>query len=291
MSGPMSGPSRRTVWGRRIGFFVGAALFVAALILVWQRRETITAAFAAIGSPEPLASLTLVACVLANIALSALFLRHLLRPYGVVGLGEMHAVVAATTLLNFLPLRPGFFGRFAYHRVVNDIAVTDTAKTVVQAALISASIACYLAAVAWASRVTDVSLWWGACIPLAGLGAGLTSPHTRHWCGAVLIRYAEVFVWALRYAAAFELIDAPIEAEVALAMACVSVMATMVPFVSNGLGLREWAIGLMAPLVTVYPLALGVTAELVNRAAELMVVGLTGAIALIWLARRHRLSS
>jgi hypothetical protein len=98
-----------------------------------------------------------------------------------------------------------------------------------------------------------------------------------------------VIVWAVRYHAAFTLIGSPIPPATALAFACISMIASMVPLSSNGLGLREWAIGAAAPMLTAYQLELGLTAELVNRAAELAmvtVVGLAGAGYLAWL--RHR---
>ena len=105
---------------------------------------------------------------------------------------------------------------------------------------------------------------------------------------AGLIRYVEVFVWAARYYAAFKLIDYTISIESALAFACISMIATLVPFFSNGLGLREWAIGLAAQLLTEYQLEHGITAELVNRAGELIVVLIVGLVGIAWLAHLRR---
>ncbi len=70
---------------------------------------------------------------------------------------------------------------------------------------------------------------------------------------------------------------------------CVSVVAMLVPFVSNGLGIREWAIGLFAPFLGDSTLEIGLTAELVNRAAEIVVVVVAGVAAIVWLrCRRSR---
>jgi hypothetical protein len=62
----------------------------------------------------------------------------------------------------------------------------------------------------------------------------------------------------------------------------------MVPLVSNGLGLREWAIGLLSPAIASHDMELGLTADLVNRAAELIVVSVAGVPATLWLTRRAR---
>jgi hypothetical protein len=70
--------------------------------------------------------------------------------------------------------------------------------------------------------------------------------------------------------------------------ACISVIATLVPLVSNGLGLREWAVGLLAPALAFHHVDLGITADLVNRAAELLVVVVAGVPATLWLTHRAR---
>ena len=67
-------------------------------------------------------------------------------------------------------------------------------------------------------------------------------------------------------------------------------IVTLVPFFSNGLGLREWAIGLAAPLLTVYQLEHGITAELVNRAGELIVVLIAGLVGIAYLTHLRRKS-
>lgn len=110
----------------------------------------------------------------------------------------------------------------------------------------------------------------------------------RPWAAALLIRLAEVLVWAVRYYAAFRLLGVTVDPEAALAFACISIVATLVPFVSNGLGIREWAIGLAAPLLSDQTMEIGLTAELVNRAVEIVVIVAAGSIATPLLAR-HRM--
>jgi len=238
--------------------------------------------------PAPGLVALLLAGVAGNVLLTGLLFSLLISRYGRVGVLEMQALIASATLINFLPLRPGLFGRIAYHKAVNRILAVHSAKTIIQAAILSVSIVVYLGLVIAISGALHVSLVYGVVAPLPVLAAGTAIPRLRIWMAAALLRYLEVFVWAMRYYAAFALIGAPVDATGALAFACVSMIATMVPLVSNGLGLREWAIGLTAPFLTEYVLELGITAELVNRAAELVVIAVLGLAGIAWLARRRR---
>ncbi len=273
---------------RAAGFAVGLGLLVAATWMMWRQRETVGAAIASVRSARAADFALLLGGVAANVVLSAFVLRSLLARYGRVGVIEMPMVVASATMLNAIPMRPGLFGRVAYHRVVNGIAVADTAKTVAQAAVITAIVAAWIAVVAAVSIRLGASLWYGVAGPVPFLVAGAAFRAPRWLLVATLLRYAEVLVWAVRYHAAFALIGSPIAHDTALAFACVSMIASMIPFLSGGLGVREWAIGLLSPLLAGVPLEIGVTADLVNRAAAIVVVGAMGVPATVWVIGRMR---
>jgi len=68
----------------------------------------------------------------------------------------------------------------------------------------------------------------------------------------------------------------------------VSILISLIPLVSNGLGIREWVVGLLAPVLTTLELSWGVTAELINRAAELIVITIVGLLGTAWLLRHRR---
>ena len=102
------------------------------------------------------------------------------------------------------------------------------------------------------------------------------------------MRLLELLLIAARYHAAFALIGSPIDTATATTLACVSMIASMVPFLSNGLGLREWAVGLLAPLLAACDMTQAMTADLVNRAAELIVVSIAGLAGLGWLMQHRR---
>ena len=226
--------------------------------------------------------------MLLSISLTSFVLRLLLSRYGRVGVIEMHALIAAASLLNFLPMRPGLFGRIAYHKAVNGIRAMDTAKTVIQALIISACVVSYLALSAVVCAWQEWSLWPAALAAPAVLAAASMRRSLRVWALASLLRYVEVLAWALRYYLAFALLGSPIDPTGALALASAGVIVTFIPFFGNGLGVREWAIGLLAPLLTEYDLELGISAELVNRAMEIVIFLATGLAGMAWLGAKRR---
>ena len=284
-------PSIAAAWLRRLGLIIGLGLIITAVVVLLRQQDVLSAALAAIRRPAPSYLILLLAGVAANVVLTGIMFSLLMSRYGRVGLLEMQALIAAATLVNYLPLRPGLPGRIAYHKAVNRILAIHSAKTIVQASLLSLVMVGYLAAVILLTRTLDGSrfwIWCGVLGPTPLMLAGAFVRSLRIWLLAALVRYAEVFVWALRYYAAFKLIGLPITTTEALLFACVSMIATMVPFVSNGLGLREWAVGLTSPLLAVGRLEQGITAELVNRAAEMAVVLVLGLAGLAYLAARRR---
>jgi len=292
---------------RMAGLAVAAILILAAVAFVLSHRDELDGAARALRTPDPLTLLALAGAIVGNVVLTGLMYSVLISRYGRVGFLEMQALIAATTLINYLPARPGLFGRVAYHKSVNRIDVRDSARVVVTAIILSV----VTGGLAVMSILVAVSAGWslgwvyGAVIVLTvafGLGfppvSGRRSQRRQGWdvqgmvlgvTPALVLRELDVLVWAGRYAAVFALVGRPISFEAALALACVSMLATMVPLISNGLGLREWAIGLAAPLLAVgvdSPLA--IAADLVNRAAEMIVVVVLGLLGVAYIAARRR---
>lgn len=289
----MTEPAARGAIRRRAAAWIlGAALLAAAVAAAWTRQDALAEAWSAVRSPDPRRVALLLAAIAANVLCTGAMFLVLVRRYGRVGAVEMQALMAGATLLNYLPLRPGLIGRAAYHRRVHGIAISDVAKTVIQALAISAATAVFFAlCVALAIRggvsVAGPVVVVGVLLLVAS--AALPRP-ARPFALAAAIRYVEILLWAVRYDLAFDLVGAPIAFDRALGFACVGVVATMVPIVSNGLGLREWAIGLVAPLLAGADLGVGIAAELLARAAELLVVAPAGLLGLGYLAHRSKVA-
>ncbi len=273
---------RRTI--RIVAAVLGVLLLLAAIVMIARQREVIDAARAALHDPDWRLVAMLAGAIVGNYLLSGLMFSVLIRPFGRVGLLEMQAVVAAASLINFLPLRPGPFGRVAYHTVVNRIPVRDATRVMIEGVVMTIIAAVLLAVTVGLSRFAGTTVWIMALTPAVLLASmtAIDAPRRRILL-ALLLRYLDVMLWAIRYIAAFALLGRELGLDAALALATISVIATMVPFFSNGLGLREWAVGLVAPLITAHQLELGLTAELINRAVEIVMVLILGGIAIGWL--------
>ncbi|MEO1129139.1 MAG: hypothetical protein AAFX05_05440 [Planctomycetota bacterium] len=242
-----------------------------------------------------LAGLTLVTALLSGVAFRILTVR-----YGHVSWLEMIALVNTAWLLNFLPLRPGLFGRVAYHKAVHGIGVRDSVRVLLWAYTLSLA----GAAVVLVLGIAGASMpWLDRWLPvIAGvlvLSIAALAVWARHvrpqpdpevWRAiAVLgIRCVELHLWAARYFICFELVGHPVTWSAALIFAAVSTVASLVPLSGNGLGVREWAVGGLAWLLpgvlaagTAVTLGVGLEADLINRAVEVLVavpLGLASAL-------------
>ncbi|HWB19435.1 MAG TPA: hypothetical protein VG711_03975, partial [Phycisphaerales bacterium] len=98
------------------------------------------------------------------------------------------------------------------------------------------------------------------------------------------LKLIDVAAWTLRYVAAFAIIDRHLSWDSALCLACAGTLANSIPFIGNGLGIREWTIALLSPLLADSPAQWGVTAELINRAVELLVIIPAGSAGFLVLA-------
>lgn len=286
-------PERRRAALRVVGLLVGVAVLIAAIRFAMAETEGFASAIAALRDPPPAAVALVLASVLVGMALSGTLFHILMRRFGSVPFGEMQALIAASTLANYLPLKPGLLGRVAYHRVRHGIRPADTLRGLVEAIVLSGVVASmFLLALALFRHLgvdAEIDTAWSLVAP-AVFALGAVRPGLRTIVQALLVRQAELALWTLRYWAVFRLVGAPIGLETAIVLGSVSVIATLVPFISNGLGIREWLIGLLAPFVSDQPVtsAQAIVAELVHRAAEIAVVGPVGLVATAWLVRHAR---
>jgi hypothetical protein len=263
------------------------ALLAAILALAWN-RETVSTSLASLKQASPLDAIALAASCAGQLALSAFVFWWLYRLRVRVPAPDMAALVAASNAANFLPLRPGLVGRVAYLRVRHGVTLPVSVRVTLEAAGLTAVVTLFLIIFLPLGDRAGLPVTAGGAVfaILAGIAA-VFRPIRPHAI-ASLARLAELGLLAFRYWIAFALIGERIDAEAAIAFACIASAASMVPLVPNGMGLREWAIGLLAPFIAGHTLQEGIAAELVNRAAELLVTVPVGGIAAAWLARRPR---
>ncbi len=280
-------------WKNLIGFCVGTTLLAAAAWVVWHDRDKLSeaAAHARIASWWRIAllmSLPWASWTLTSVMYWVLMNRNDRRGTRQhVRLGEMHAVLASAWLLNYLPARPGMFGRLAYHKAVNDIPLRESVRSSIVAIACGVAGVLLLVGVTLAARalhadttttlVVLASPSLCACVAAAALRSREAASRTT-W--ALALRYADVLGWMARYLVLFDVVGRPLSLLEAAAFTAVSQAASMVPLVGNGLGVREWANGLLAPSLPVgIARGLALSVELLHRAAEVtaaLPVGLVG---------------
>lgn len=305
----MSAAGRLGRWRGPIAFGLGAALLAAALWMVAGQRDVLSEAWSATRRSPAWLIVAAVVLPMANyVVISASFWVQM-RRLGPVGMGEMSALIGAAWLLNFVPMRVGMVGRIAYHKVWHGIGVARSievmavgmgmgAVSVVLALAIAAAMPTGASALAWAVALcAPLPMLLGLSWVLRGAGVvgARATLHPSTMAMVLALRWVDIVLWMLRYAVVFELVGRPISLGGAAALAAVSQVALNVPLAGNGLGLREWAVGLTAGwlprdvmgvsggLTT----AVGLAADLVNRAAEIVVAVPVGLVSLGLLARRR----
>lgn len=313
MSEPRSGLGRLKPL---IRFVVGFGLLLAAVLwIALNHRETVTDAIAhATGAHWGLIALGLLLPV-ANWTTVSFSFYLLTHRVGRVGMAEMHGLIASAWLLNYLPMRPGMAGRIAYHKLVNGIRVRDAVGISVVTMILSAVATGVMLAAAAAPLVlggtagADGSGFWRVAIvasPALVSGVWAIAAALGGWHGvwswrmaaAFGMRYADMLAWAARYAVVFAIVGEPIGVELAAVLAGVSQASYLLPISGNGLGVREWAVGLVVgassgrgELSGSDVVATAIAADLVNRAMELVIAIPMGMIATPMVAaraKRHR---
>jgi len=292
-------PDRRRTALRVIGLAIGLFFFAAAIHFAMAEKAEFAKALEALRDPPPVAVVLVLASVAIGAVLSALLFHILMKRFGKVPFWEMQALIAATAFANYLPLKPGFVGRVAYHRLRHGIRATHTLRTIIEAIALSGTVASFfllslvtlraLKARGYTLAGLEIQGEWALVAPSV-LAVAMFWPKTRSLAQALLVRQVELALWTLRYWAVFQLVGAPIDLETAIVLASVSVIATLLPIVSNGLGIREWVIGLLAPMISHEPVSTSqaIVAELVHRAAELTVMVPFGITSIIVLVRHNR---
>ena len=217
-----------------------------------------------------------------------------------VPLGEMMLLIGSAWLLNYLPLSPGLLGRVAYHRAVHRVPVTASVRVLVEVLVVGGVvIACLLALVVIVGRA-DTRVYAGLLgLPPLAHGAVFCALRGRSGAAplvlAAALRWLDVLVWMARYFVVFALLQRPLTIPEAAAIAAASQAAMQVPLVGNGLGVREWAVGLVGPVLPSWMNAasgglsrgLGLSADLLNRGLELVTALPVGMACTALVARRQ----
>ncbi|MEN9642305.1 MAG: hypothetical protein RIR77_1494 [Planctomycetota bacterium] len=272
---------------RRIGTVVGVLLVGAAVIAVWRNQAIGDSLARAVRHPDWIALVAIIIAIVANQVLTSGVFWILMRRHGSVGFQEMNLLVATSTLGNYVPMQAGSIGRMAYHRTVNGIPVRTSLVVILQAMSATAMATCAVGAVAVLAAGAGAPWWAATLVPVVWVPLAMDATW-RPFAMVMVLRSVEVLVWAVHAWAAFRLSGWSIEPATAIGAALVASAANLVPFIGNGLGIREWSVALAAPLIGGYERDAGLAAELTGRAVDVVVAIPLGMIAFTALIKRTR---
>lgn len=282
-----TGTRRRWFLIKLAAMATGVLMLAGAIVLVWTQHDRITSALDAMSQPRPGPIVILLLSMLGTLMVTGLQFQLLLSRHRIPAM-EMQGLIAGSALLNFLPLKAGLLGRIAYHQVVHGIRPMETARAMILAR-VAGLLAITITAVSLFFRDwLEGPLWAWALVPAALPGWFLLLSMTRTAGLVVLLKYVDLLLMAVRYRCAFMLMDEPIGFDVCMALAAIGMLAGAIPFLTGGLGVREWLVGWLTTVLVTLPTALeiGLLADLVNRAAELIVLVPVGGVAIFWLRPR-----
>lgn len=281
------GRGRRWFLIRVMAMAVGVLMLAGAVVLVWTQHDRLTSALEAMSQPRAGPIVILLISMLATLVVTGFQFQLLLARHRVPVM-EMQGLISGSALLNFLPLKAGLLGRIAYHQVVHGIRPMETARAMILARG-AGLLAIALTAISLFFRdLFEGPLWAWALIPAALPGWFVLLLFTRTAGLVVLLKYVDLLLMAVRYQCAFSLMAEPIGFDVCMALAAIGMLAGTIPFLTGGLGLREWLVGWLTAVLVALPAALeiGLLADLVNRATELIVLIPVGGAAVLWLRPR-----
>lgn len=280
---------------RAVGFVIGVALLGAAIAAIVRSAPTLDQLRAVIARPDGWLIASAVAATCGNLVGASGMFYALVRSFGRIGFFEMGKLIAASSVLNYLPMRPGLVGRVVHQEVVNAIPMRRSVLSIVEAAVICAVTVLWLAIAVAMIRFTSARAV-GAIIAALPIFCGLTFLLPEHllwrrFLEAIFWRWIDLLSWAVRYAAVFAMLGVDLSPESAASAACIAAAANMIPFLGNGLGVREWAIGLAGPALATWTTDTGLAAELINRCLDLVVVVPLGFSVMPGIAKRIRNAS
>ena len=298
MSEPTTSTPRKPSAVRRVGFVLGVVLLCAAAVYLVANPSELRAFTERIRHAPAWAVLIVLLGPVLNWVFVSQCLWALNRRHGVVGRGEMLALVGSAWLLNHLPMRPGLVGRIGYHAKVNNIRVRDSVEAsvwslvhAVIANVLGLGLALLVQPGAGLGRLTLILSIPILVLIIAAMLAETKSDQLGLMVRGLMWRYADLLVWMLRYAAAFAMLGIEITPVQIVLITAVSQVAQVIPITGGGIGFREWGVGLAATKscgAQGIDMRTAVGADLINRVAETMIVIPLGLVCTAIVTRRFK---
>lgn len=255
-------------------------------------------------------------CVVGSVVLNGLVFWAIMKPFQTdrpVGLFDMTALIAATSLLNYLPMRAGMIGRAAYLKQRHGVGYrTSVVMLITVAGCTVITFALMTALTIWRGRID--AMW------IAGMSIGLA---VNALLGPIVLRYALrnvpmfriearwfdriglgvtalIWLWlwaraadvalnAARLWLAADVFGRPIDYPHAILLAAGGMFVTLLTPLPNGLGLRELLYGWFGSAGDMMrDMRSGLAVGLIDRAVEAVVFITLGLAAIGYLHRKQR---
>lgn len=243
----------------------------------------------------------------------------LYRSQGIeMGIGESLLILASSSLLNYIPTRPGTLLRFRYMRRVHSLGYASNLGLTALRSTLMLGVSAIVAAVGLvmllgSSELASIRAYLGglAVVTIFAAGFILTirqkkgdSFFAKVWngfagsiaagresplilAGLAILVVLQLFLGALRMQIAFELSGTPVALSVLLLVAPITTVLGTLSFVT--LGFREALVGSLVA-ATGYTFSAGVIAASAERAALVLlsvVLGTLGTLMILWRLRQR----
>ena len=209
-----------------------------------------------------------------------------LEPFA-VRMRESLALTVTSALGNMVPMQAGLAGRIAYQHRVHGVPVTASVLIVVQATLLTLGAGVWIGLALLIVRSGGLS--WAA-VPASlvlVVPAALDANRPRSiLCRVFLLRCMEVLVAGVRVHASLALTGCEADPLASLALGTAANLCNAIPVVGSAIGVREWCTALLAPTILGIGTPEVLMAQLLDRAAEIVLVLVGSAAAMPSLSRR-----
>lgn len=288
-------PTRSRV-RERVGFVLGLVLLAGAAAYLISAPDQMHEFLDHLKHAPLWAVVVVIVGPIVNWVCVGLCLHALVRRHGKIGKGEMLALVGSAWLLNHLPMRPGLVGRIGYHARINSIRVRDSIEASIWS-VVHAGLANMIALGLVLLVPKDLALvMLGGVLVLPALVVGMLAgviARSNQRGGWLLMgfvyRSLDLFVWMVRYAAAFTMLGIGFTPMQIVMITAASQIAQLIPLTGAGLGFREWGVGIAAKMSasgSSLTMRSAIGADVINRIAETIVVIPLGLVCTGIVARR-----
>ncbi|MCC7191862.1 MAG: flippase-like domain-containing protein [Phycisphaeraceae bacterium] len=283
---------KRPLWMRFAGLALGMVLVAAAAWFALRHVD-----LSLLKSAAPWQVTAILTAVVANILVTATLFWVVTKSFDThppVTWTQMRALVAASGLLNYLGIQAGSISRAAYLKARNNLPVMQSVAiqlvVVSVSTVVSGVVALTLVGLSghfsqgFALTATIVGVV-GCALVTSPIAKGmLRRPLVSAWSWAPL-KALDLALTALRVWVSFQIVGREISPSAALAMAGGIAVVNLLSVTPNGLGLREWAVAVMASVIDPSLWAVAMVATLVDRALEAIVLIVTGLASVVVLRR------